>query len=74
MKYRSHKLYKYQESELIVQILFSNEVSKRRRYSVTYWLDAMDSASYCTDGMVSVVEPYVRMEETDEEGDKRRNN
>ncbi len=73
-EYRSHKLYKYQESELIVQILFSNEVSKRRRYSVTYWLDAMDSASYCTDGMVSVVEPYVRMEETDEEGDKRRNN
>lgn len=66
--YSTHKVRKYQESELTVQILFSNEASKRRRYSVSYWFDAADSKSNHAGRMECMIEPYVRMEETDDEG------
>lgn len=68
--YESHKLYGYQESELTIQILFLNEASKKRRYFATYWIDAVDSSSYREDGKLSVEEPYIRMEEIDDESEQ----
>lgn len=61
--YDSHKLAHYGQSELRIQILFSNEALRKRRYFVTYWIDTRNKNG---NTMISVEEPYIRMEEVDE--------